>query len=61
MPVLLIGGGDSPHLFRLLINGLSERLPDARVEIIENGSHIIHEDAPATLNARIKEFLASGG
>ena len=60
-PVLLIGGGDSPHLFRLLIDGLSERLPDAHVEIIENGSHMIHEDAPKTLNARIKEFLASGG
>jgi pimeloyl-ACP methyl ester carboxylesterase len=60
IPVLLLAGGDSPRLFRLLIDSLQARLPDARVEVIENGSHILHEDAPEAVNARIKEFLANG-
>lgn len=61
IPVLLIGGGDSPRLFNLLIEGLKKRLPDVRVQVIQNGSHIVHEDAPEAINAAIREFLGSVG
>jgi pimeloyl-ACP methyl ester carboxylesterase len=61
LPVLLIGGGDSPRLFGLLIESLKERLPNARVQFIENGSHILHEDQPEALNATIQEFLGEVG
>ncbi|MDC1198899.1 alpha/beta hydrolase [bacterium] len=61
VPVLLIGGCDSPPLFRLLIESLKDRLPDARVRLIEKASHVVHEDAPVALNAAIQEFLDDVG
>jgi pimeloyl-ACP methyl ester carboxylesterase len=61
VPVLLIGGGESPRLFRLLIERLEETLPDVRLRVIENGSHIVHENAPEALNAEVQEFLGDVG
>lgn len=57
MPVLLVGGANSPAVFRLLNDALLERLVNARSYTIENASHIVHEDAPDALNAAIAMFL----
>jgi pimeloyl-ACP methyl ester carboxylesterase len=61
VPVLLVGGADSPRLFWLLIEDLRERLPDARVHVVENASHIAQEDAPEDVNAAIQQFLLEVG
>lgn len=58
LPTLLIAGADSPRLFTLLLEALRERLPDARLQVIENASHIVQEDAPEGLNAAIENFLS---
>ncbi|UOA27547.1 alpha/beta hydrolase [Pseudosulfitobacter sp. DSM 107133] len=57
MPVLLLSGGSSPIVFRRLNNALAEILPDATHRIIPNASHIVHEDAPDSVNAEIIRFL----
>jgi pimeloyl-ACP methyl ester carboxylesterase len=57
VPVLLVGGSDSPRIFNLLIESLQDRLPDARVQVIENASHIVQEDAAEALNTAIQDFL----
>ena len=60
-PALLLRGADSPALFGLLIESLQERLPDARLQVIENASHVVHEDAPEALNRTIEAFLSAIG
>ncbi len=57
VPVLLVGGADSPRIFGLLNDSLLARLPVARKCVIENASHIVHEDAPEALNRAVLEFL----
>ncbi|MCP1167688.1 alpha/beta fold hydrolase [Limimaricola litoreus] len=61
VPVLLIGRGESPRLFGLLIEDLEERLPDASIKVIGNASHLVHENASEALNAAIQEFLGNVG
>jgi pimeloyl-ACP methyl ester carboxylesterase len=59
-PVLLIAGADSPPLFKLLNESLLKRLADARLRVIGNASHMVHEDAPEALNTAIEAFLDEG-
>ncbi len=61
MPVLLVAGTQSPALFRLLIEELAKRLPNARKTVIPDASHIVHEDAPLALNGAVLEFLDAAG
>lgn len=57
LPVLLIGGDESPAIFDLLNESLLDQLPDARKCVISGASHIVHEDAPGDLNSAIFDFL----
>lgn len=61
MPVLLVGGSDSPSVFGLLNNALLGRLSEANLCTVENASHIVHEDAPEAFNAALAKFLAKLG
>jgi pimeloyl-ACP methyl ester carboxylesterase len=57
-PTLLLTGAASPPLFRLLAEGLRERLPRAQRVEIAGASHLLHEDAPEATSAAILAFLA---
>ncbi|ASM72180.1 MULTISPECIES: alpha/beta fold hydrolase [Roseobacteraceae] len=57
MPVLLVSGSESPRVFPLLIDDLSQRLSNARRLVVQGASHIIHEDAPTALNDAVLHFL----
>ena len=61
MPVLLVGGSDSPSVFGLLNNALAERLSDADQCTLVGASHIVHEDAPEAFNAALAKFLVTVG
>ncbi|MDU9005489.1 alpha/beta fold hydrolase [Sedimentitalea todarodis] len=61
IPVLLITGSESPSIFLLLIDELSQRLPNARRQVILGASHIVHEDAPQALNDAVLSFLEDVG
>ncbi len=61
MPVLLVAGAQSPPLFRLLIEELAKRLPNARKAIIPDASHIVHADAPLAPNGAVLKFLDAVG
>lgn len=38
---------------------MSNDYPKLRVEVIQNANHFVHQDAPLTTNALIREFLCS--
>ncbi|MDU9006888.1 alpha/beta fold hydrolase [Sedimentitalea todarodis] len=61
MPILLISGSESPSIFPLLIDELSQRLLNARRQVILGASHIVHEDAPQALNDAVLTFLEDVG
>jgi pimeloyl-ACP methyl ester carboxylesterase len=46
VPVLILTGRESPALWRRLGSRLAALLPDAKVRVIADASHVIHEDAP---------------
>jgi pimeloyl-ACP methyl ester carboxylesterase len=59
VPVLLVGGRESPALFARLLDRLEELLPRAERVVIDAASHIVHEDnAPAYAHA-VQSFLAA--
>ena len=57
-PSLIVSGGDSPTIWRLLADHLHRLLPrSVRVEI-EGASHIVHEDQTDEFNQAVLTFLA---
>lgn len=60
VPVLLLTGEKSPGLFRGLMNGLEELLPNAQRIMVSGASHIVHEDNPAEFNKVVRAFLMKG-
>lgn len=57
VPVLLVYGERSPRMFYHLQNRLFDLLPNASQVVIENASHIMHEDNPANYNFSVGNFL----
>jgi len=57
-PALLLTGEKSPAIWRLLSSRLAELLPGAQFTEIPGGSHLLHEEAAALVNAIILAFLA---
>jgi len=58
-PVLLVAGAESPAIFSRLIDDLVKRFPHAKTCVVNNASHIVHEDAPAEFNSEVLKFLSS--
>ncbi len=61
VPALLLTGEKSPGLFRNLMNGLEELLPNAQRITVSGASHIVHEDNPAEFNKEVRTFLITNG
>ncbi len=59
LPVLLVGGANSPVLFRYILDALEKRLPRAQRVRIADASHIVHEDNPVDFAAELGRFLSS--
>jgi hypothetical protein len=56
--VLLVGGKQSPAVFRHL-NGLLQRLlPCAELVAIAGASHLVHEDQPSAYTTAVLRFLS---
>jgi non-heme chloroperoxidase len=58
-PILMISGGRSYPLFRLLDDELERHLRTGRRHIVADGTHDVCSDQPATCGALIREFLRS--
>jgi 2-succinyl-6-hydroxy-2,4-cyclohexadiene-1-carboxylate synthase len=56
MPVLLIAGEDDVK-YRALARAMGERIPGARVEIVEGAGHAVHLEQPEAFAPLVKEFL----
>lgn len=57
MPVLVIAGAlDAKYV--ALAHAMSERLPDARVEIVADAGHAVHLERPDAFAALVRGFLA---
>ena len=57
-PTLLLWGERDPYLGAELTEGLSEWVPNLRVERIPQASHWLQNDAPEIVNRCLLEFLA---
>lgn len=57
LPVLMVNGTRSPHLFRHLSDGLAELLADVDRRTIVDAGHIVHEDQPAAFNVVVDRFV----
>lgn len=56
-PVQVIWGARDRHLGLEFSRPSSTLVPDLRFELIEDASHWVQVDRPASVNARLKEFL----
>ena len=56
-PVQIIWGARDRHLGLEFSRPSSALVPDLRYELVEDASHSVHIDRPASVNARLKEFL----
>lgn len=59
MPTLLIVGADDQIAPLAGQRRLAERLPDARLVVLDGVGHLIHYERPAEAAAAIREFLAA--
>lgn len=57
VPTLLLVGSESPPAFHRMSARLLELLPQARLHIVKEASHIVHEDAPDRSIKAIMDFL----
>lgn len=57
LPVLLIGGENSPAIFGHLSRSLHEMLPNSGQITISDASHNMHEDNPEGFNEAVLEFI----
>ncbi len=58
VPVLLLGGAQSPTAFQRMNSELATLFKDARLTVVEDASHMVHEDAPEKTNRLILDFLS---
>ncbi len=56
-PVLILWGRKDRYIDVRFGRMLAERIPDARLEILEECGHCPHEEKPAAINRLITEFL----
>ena len=64
MPVLLIAGGDDPNAPPRVMQGMAERIPNARYVEIERCGHLMNFEQPEAFNTALIGFLReieSGG
>ena len=61
MPTLVLSGDDDPVV--PAVNGrlLASRIPNARLELIEGGGHLMLLDQPEDVAPRVMDFLAGAG
>jgi pimeloyl-ACP methyl ester carboxylesterase len=57
-PVLVLWGKQDRFINRKLGEEIVQKLPDARLEIIDKCGHYVHMDAPQVLADRVIKFLA---
>lgn len=60
MPALVIGGDQDKVIPNYLQKLLAKELPDARLYIVKDGSHVPQVDFPELINERIDLFLERG-
>jgi pimeloyl-ACP methyl ester carboxylesterase len=58
IPVLLTEGGQSPPLFRPILDMLQAAMPNARRHLFESAGHIPHVTHPAELAAAVEELAS---
>ncbi|MBT8492377.1 MAG: alpha/beta hydrolase [Deltaproteobacteria bacterium] len=56
VPTLLLGGANSPPMYRRTLEVLSDALPDARLEIIASAGHMMHADAARRFNLLVTDW-----
>jgi len=59
IPVLLLTGERSPHMFGIITNELERLLPGNRRRVVPLAGHSIHIGNSRFYNAAVKEFLAA--
>ncbi|MGI5350839.1 alpha/beta fold hydrolase [Streptomyces sp. CA-250714] len=57
LPVLICWGSDDAWIRADNAHRLAERIPEARLRMIEGAGHLVQEDAPAELTAALVRFL----
>ncbi len=57
VPVLLLLGGETAPVFRIEIEALAARLPDARIAVLPGQKHAAHHTAPERFVAEVVRFL----
>jgi pimeloyl-ACP methyl ester carboxylesterase len=57
VPVLIICGGDDRMTPAKYSGYLAQRIPDAQIVIIEDGSHVVFMEKPEAVNSVIARFL----
>lgn len=57
LPTLLIGGGRTKGVIRIVLDALAANMPDARVAMIERASHPMFEQQPQEYARVVLEFL----
>ncbi len=57
-PVLLVTGSKSIRLFQLITNHLQKLLPNTEKVVINNATHLVHEDNPEEFNKAAISFLS---
>lgn len=58
MPVLLMGGENSPPLFRKVAAAVQKCMPSARAVTVPKGGHAMHQANPAFYHSELVKFLA---
>ncbi|NGO71971.1 alpha/beta fold hydrolase [Streptomyces boncukensis] len=61
LPVLVCWGAEDQWITAQNARRLAERIPGARVRLIEGAGHLVQEDAPAELCAALDGFLRERG
>ncbi len=57
VPTLVVVGDRDKGDFRAIAHHLAERIPGARLAVVEGAGHLVGIDCPAELNALLLEFL----
>ncbi|OQW59177.1 MAG: hydrolase [Proteobacteria bacterium SG_bin9] len=57
LPTLLIGGGRTKGMIRIVLDALAANMPDAQVAMIERASHPMFEQQPQEYARVVLEFL----
>lgn len=60
IPVLLLGGAETPPIFRAVLRVLARRLPQARMQLVAGAGHMAPITDPQPTAALIDDWLAQG-